>query len=553
MKQKILILILVLALIASCVFALSIWGLVRKNLSAGPTVPDAQTEPPLATTEAVPTQCIHDWQDATCDMPNICTLCGETDGSPLDHSWTEATCEKAQTCTRCGLQTDAFLEHSWQGGSCKEPAACTLCGTLGDVLSGHSWTDATCIAPKTCAVCNITEGDTLYYGAAESHSFSPWEAIENDIFRTCAVCGIQEKAGILTSKEYNHAADILSRTWEANGRTLNLSRDGTFTGDLNGAVSGTWQLMMVRNPYCFDDEELTGCLNLRYTQEGTIKESSLRVRCIADGGWENGQSHTTLYLTNENLDFHCSESDTDKSAQTSSEEAAERLLGSWNSLARIQNYVNTASWQEMTVAHTIAFRADGTFSAHLVEDFSGTWQFSKDEYGTLEFDCTAEDGKKVQRLWLDPDGTLTIFYYSDSEQNVAYTFQKLDARTINIKKAKMAVAETLPLGSWVSHTIVCEADPDRSGFVYSEDCSDYAVTFHEDGTFTGTIPGFGSPQAVEDIWHLAAITPVGDYHLYHFSLQNADEMKPQLYLDNTGLYLQYVSNGGRYTVKFWRT
>lgn len=37
-------------------------------------------------------QCKHEWKEATCTEPKICTKCGETEGEPLGHEWKEATC-----------------------------------------------------------------------------------------------------------------------------------------------------------------------------------------------------------------------------------------------------------------------------------------------------------------------------------------------------------------------------------------------------------------------------------------------------------------------------
>ena len=77
--------------------------------------------------------CKHEWQDATCNVPTTCTICGEISGEKLTHSWVDATCDTPMTCTFCNI---------------------TNCDELG-----HKWIDATYETPKTCSICKNTEGD----------------------------------------------------------------------------------------------------------------------------------------------------------------------------------------------------------------------------------------------------------------------------------------------------------------------------------------------------------------------------------------------------------
>ena len=93
----------------------------------------------------------HVWQDATCLVPQTCTICGRTQGNVAEHIYeTEVT---GPTCTQNGYTT----------------YTCTVCGDSkvehDTNATGHSWQDATCTTPKTCAVCGETEGEAL------GHSF----------------------------------------------------------------------------------------------------------------------------------------------------------------------------------------------------------------------------------------------------------------------------------------------------------------------------------------------------------------------------------------------
>ena len=47
--------------------------------------------------------CSHEWLDATCEDPQICSKCEEIQGNPLGHDMADADCVNPRTCTRCGL------------------------------------------------------------------------------------------------------------------------------------------------------------------------------------------------------------------------------------------------------------------------------------------------------------------------------------------------------------------------------------------------------------------------------------------------------------------
>ncbi len=48
-------------------------------------------------------KCRHEWSDSTCDSPQICSKCGEQQGSALGHSFGEPFVEKESTCSETGV------------------------------------------------------------------------------------------------------------------------------------------------------------------------------------------------------------------------------------------------------------------------------------------------------------------------------------------------------------------------------------------------------------------------------------------------------------------
>ena len=133
------------------------------------------TEPPTTeATEPAPTQCSHDYRDATCFRPATCKLCGETKGEALGHKWKAATCVTPKTCEVCDSTEGGLAAHNWREATCATPRRCTGCGATEGTVLEHSWKDATCAAPKTCANCGATEG------TAPGHSYADG---------SCTACG----------------------------------------------------------------------------------------------------------------------------------------------------------------------------------------------------------------------------------------------------------------------------------------------------------------------------------------------------------------------------
>jgi hypothetical protein len=124
---------------------------------------------------------IHTWEDATCDAPRTCSLCGKTEGKPLAHSYTVMTCTEDSVCEHCGRLNRAAPGHQWRDADCQNPKTCTNCGETEGTPQGHSWEEATCHVAKTCSVCGETEGEAL------GHDWEPATYTEPE---TCSRCGL---------------------------------------------------------------------------------------------------------------------------------------------------------------------------------------------------------------------------------------------------------------------------------------------------------------------------------------------------------------------------
>ena len=64
--------------------------------------------------EVIPPDHSHEWSEATCDSPSVCSICGDTNGEKLEHAWNEASCTEAKACKLCGETEGSAKGHQWK-------------------------------------------------------------------------------------------------------------------------------------------------------------------------------------------------------------------------------------------------------------------------------------------------------------------------------------------------------------------------------------------------------------------------------------------------------
>lgn len=93
----------------------------------------------------------HNYTEATCLQPEICSICNETGADALGHDFANADCVTPKTCSRCGE-------------------------TEGKPL-GHDFDEASYWVAKTCKICGATEGEPLP-GAFAQHGLACVDAVD---------------------------------------------------------------------------------------------------------------------------------------------------------------------------------------------------------------------------------------------------------------------------------------------------------------------------------------------------------------------------------------
>lgn len=88
--------------------------------------------------------CEHQWVEGTCDAPEICSLCGKTQGVATEHYFREATCELPKTCTKCGLTEGEPNGHDFDDATCTTAQKCKNCTKVQGTKLGHDYDYGVC-------------------------------------------------------------------------------------------------------------------------------------------------------------------------------------------------------------------------------------------------------------------------------------------------------------------------------------------------------------------------------------------------------------------------
>ena len=145
--------------------------------------------------------CQHEWADADCVNPQICTKCNETAGEALGHDWAAATCTAPETCSRCGETQGAALDHAFDSWS----------------INGEEMT-------HTCENCGLEETTELDPG----------------VYLEVLLQGHWEITAMVNTQEQEYYS--INAFPEIAGEYLQFSKGNTLTGILNGEkFTGTWE------------------------------------------------------------------------------------------------------------------------------------------------------------------------------------------------------------------------------------------------------------------------------------------------------------------------
>lgn len=490
----------------------------------------------------------HNWLDATCETAKTCTRCGKTQGEPLGHDWLDATCDTPLTCTRCAVTQGESLGHdfgSWTFTDTTMTHTCQRCDfadtqeldravQLGSYLSGHWDLDYVNMEGRYLFSDDFSKpgftldfredgtvsGTYLYEDAAgtwgfqaeyqgksyeggytESEDFNYFNFYLDLSDDTAVYCQYQIKeepllflilgndVQVCLVKESGMDAKLAGTAWKSDspeGYSLVLREDHTFTATSpDETITGQW---MTRPFQQYTDGGPLSCsISMWYEKDGEILALSNNIRPKTAG--ETDRNLFTPYqigvqfqdiriymnVTTE-LDI--------KEQQNAKDEIAKALTGTWTSI----NYHSwtgpndSAIYTDLLGDYTISFYSDGTFSGSVGREITGTWETDGEFNYTfyINEDQTHHSGRLTYH---DDSYTLDILEF-EGDSNLPYTqMQFLSLIHFPIDGIPDVYA-SIP-GSYTS----CQKEKyNKEADEYiCTDTTEYTMTFHADGTFSGQL------------------------------------------------------------------
>lgn len=483
--------------------------------------------------------CDHEWIPADCLNPQTCAKCGETGEAALGHNWSAATCSLPQTCSRCNETQGEILEHSfgeWSFGDTEMAHSCTGCGLtetaeldralqLETLLSGlweftglfqeESFYSAYNFSvPGDCLTFgsgrNITgmidqkafsatwefleyreeEEDRLYYFKATSEDDRAIQMLYRcEPEDETLYCFFADNVQTLLSRNDTTASAIVG-TWGAKGAggmySLTFHEDRTVTGNLGEAFEGTWQILPIQEVNNdFFQYRFCGFF-ITYPKDGV--QQHLMATAYPPESYSNDPTPEaftaetiSIKLDGIKLTFEAMTQEEIDIQAKAMEEGPNMLVGTWSSMYYRSFHTNPGS-DTLALDYTVTFLSDGTFTASVGKEISGTWMYH-DSWGD------ESHGRHSYYFYIQGDVypcNMELEYTESHVPQLSIAGRSTvpgSGYTLYLNKRSSQqdqIARSL-IGSWTSMY-----EKTRTGDDYQRiNTIDYSLVFHEDGTFTG--------------------------------------------------------------------
>lgn len=494
--------------------------------------------------------CKHEFTEADCLNPQVCTKCEEQGAAALGHDFAPATCDVPETCTRCGEIQGEKLAHvygSWQFEGEEMFKACENCGTeertlidrelylkeallgfwdfYGGIEDGQIYMNYELQYRLIGDYLNLKDDGTAVYYAMSTKKVIPltWEydSFDNsegiDTYRI--IVNSEETGSFAFYIEDNEGTDMdrayyfygennilfmtrhtpfdnsLASSWvcieDEDTYTLTLNPDHSFTMDLDPEISGTWHITaLFASGSSAENASAYIKLKLHYPSgDGyEVIESSIYL-----GGTDQSMEELAAYLDESHINLYVEALETSLSFEKMSaeeletyykaaEEGKAKVVGDWTSkLIETSNYETDEEGSVINTDYSVTFAEDGTFTAKLEEELTGTWSLDDvDVFGDYEnyYYRISIDGQDSS--WsanADSGGNNVYLYYYDGDVQTTIKLGRLSEED----KAKLAEAPQQLIGVWNCTT---QSWYDEIKMEYVSEEATGSMTFREDGTFT---------------------------------------------------------------------
>lgn len=546
--------------------------------------------------------CQHEWTEADCLNPQVCTKCQETGTEALGHSWVEATCTAAETCTRCGETQGEPIDHTfgdWTFGDTHMTHTCTSCGLeetkeldrglyLETLLPGY-W-EGYCLfhGEDIYSAYDFSQPlDMLYFGENRTASGNintedvtgTWEFLEysedekgnnylfslnaGDEFNWTLLFSQQEDANLLYILYPNGDQILLSDndalaetiaaagSWGVEGPgsmySLTFHPDRTVTGCLDQEFQGTWQLMYQEELGGMEDymTDARYCgLYIRYTMGGEevimqVTITPSRANMYDTRVEEFTPGQLSLRYNNAHYTFQPMDAQEISNKNRAMQEGPSMLLGTWSSL--YWRKFGNGSYTDKTIpGYSVTFNSDNTFTACVGKERTGTWSYVSEWSNSND----PSSGSHGYSLKFDDENYFyrADLYYNDGQMPElrfwGRTTYSSDLKILFL--GRLTERDNQVLQNLMGDWTSTQESINNhvTGESSQIAITDYHFTFREDGTFTGY-----DGTDLQGHWKLARIFYNDDNsRSYYFDLNEDGSGSPYdiiIYDHGDEMYVEY--------------
>lgn len=400
-------------------------------------------------------------------------------------------------------------EHEWTQADCLNPSVCTKCDEVQGEALGHNFSAATCAAAETCSRCGETQGEPL------PHTYGKWEIIGEEMMHACDVCGTIETVAadreVFLMQQLEGHWDLLSE--EGPGYSYPVSKLNQNVQGLTLHVdheNGSW----LRNPLGGPDIYPVTLKYVDYKEDNSIgyytfevdftESDSLMYLIYVDAS-------DTVALINGDVIITLAKN----------EELAHHLTGLWASVQNTFVATLELKEDRTFIADVEGQEFTGTWNLRGMLYYTTSRDENAPAYQKTILDLVYEqDGKAVVRShdislgdkgkdleeYLRYSGYINLNLTKDY-----YSLTRMDADQLEMLKEANLNGEQKILGKWESVS-VSTYDYNTSSSD-QHDATDYTITFHEDGTFTAMLD-----QEWTGVWQFRDASLSVDSISYYYNL-----------------------------------
>ena len=199
--QKILLLVLAVALLAFCAISCDFSGSTESTGSANSnSASESVSESAGGSTESTsstesgttPAACEHEFADDFTCHDRTCSVCGEVVKATTAHTLADENTCHDRTCSVCKEVVKATTAHTLADENTCHDRTCTVCGEVVKATTAHTLADEYTCHDRTCSVC----GEVVK--ATTEHTYGEWTVVTE---ATCLVNGEDERVCECGAKE----------------------------------------------------------------------------------------------------------------------------------------------------------------------------------------------------------------------------------------------------------------------------------------------------------------------------------------------------------------